>query len=46
MLTFDFMCVEGLLLILKHALALTALRGFFHTATLLYDLLFANRSKK
>jgi hypothetical protein len=25
----------------KHALALTAILGFFHTASLLYDLLFA-----
>jgi hypothetical protein len=31
---------------LKHALTLTALHGFFQTASLLYDLLFAYSSKK
>jgi hypothetical protein len=31
---------------LKHALALTALHGFFHTESLLNDLLFAYSSKK
>jgi len=31
---------------LKHALALTAIHGFFHTASLLHDLLFAYSSKK
>ena len=30
----------------KHALALTALHGFVHTASLLYDLLFAYSSIK
>jgi hypothetical protein len=31
---------------LKHALALTALHGFFHTKSLSPDLLFAYSSKK
>jgi hypothetical protein len=31
---------------LKHALALTAIHGFFHTASLLNDLFFAYSSKK